>query len=310
MDTTDRPRIELGADEGHEPRITITAIDAGDMGTMDTNERPRRSAAPTSFRERDVLKELTQQRYAQAAATVVHGTHRSIGAAAAAFGLCNKHLSHYVDVAHRNLERGVLSAEGNDDKQKENLAPLHNGNSTAKERAQRRAEAISAGKKLVASGGSYRAAAATVSDQFGISISHPSLHSAVASGMTGVRRLGREPVIPEADELQLVDWIQAHRKAGWPVPKTACLVRMRGIVGDCLRDGRPLSTSITDRWFYRFCGRHNICSRAIVPMDTTREDWASATNIERHYDILSDVLEESGLALRNPDFNRDRMLDE
>ena len=253
------------------------ASDAGDMGTMAPNDRPRRSAAPTSFRERDVLKELTQQRYAQAAATVVSGEHRSIGAAAAAFGLCNKSLTPYVAVARRNFERGG----GNDDVKKEIVAPLDTSNSTAKERAQRRAEAISAGKNLVASGKSYREAAVMVSEKYSVSISRTSLHAAVASGITGPRRLGRAPVISEADELRLVDWIQARRRAGWPVPKKECLVRMRAIIGDRVRaDGRPLATSISDRWFYRFLHRHGLSSRAVVPNLTSLPSSSTTEAVE------------------------------
>jgi hypothetical protein len=156
---------------------------------------------------------------------------------------------------------------------------------------------------------SVRKAAEQASQRFEVDISKSTVERHKhAPGVTPVKR-GRPCLTPRELELQVVGAIKDMRVLKLPVYRWCVLNSLRNRFAG-MDFYTAMKNGLDAKWYDRFLERHNLDSKAQRPLELKRHEWTKSNNLKRHYDIMEEVLLETGIGIKNPDFKPDEPLSE
>ena len=161
---------------------------------------------------------------------------------------------------------------------------------------------IYAGQQVVILG--KRRAAKQASEKFGVRISATTAQRAAETPGQGPKAPGRNCILPSGVENKLEDLCLLLREMKLPIFRFMVLSYVNTLLAGTAEADMLKHREVRKHWYYNWLGR---CTRLktanIRPLEITRAQWATPSNILRHYEMLADMLVQLNIAVRNPDFD-------
>ena len=166
--------------------------------------------------------------------------------------------------------------------------------------------------QLVNEGKSKKQAAKLAQGKFGVSIS--SSTALRASRMPGKepKKGGKPLIIAEWIERRLENLVLALRELHMPVFRCMILNYANNLIEGTHVQMQLKHKELRRHWYYSWLSR---CQRGVHtgnmrPLELTRAQWATPTNLKHHYQQLAAMLLDSGIAVKNPGYDPEKPYDE
>lgn len=152
---------------------------------------------------------------------------------------------------------------------------------------------------------SYRVAVELLRSSYGINVSVGALHSCRHSPDHQLQPKGRPQIMPVEFTDKLVQWICAKRALRFPVFRDDVLAVANCLIKDTTFANKFKHNSIDVKWYYRMLDNysHVLGTANQRPLEIDRARWATAANVKEWYNMLADILIDTGIARKNPDFD-------
>jgi hypothetical protein len=122
--------------------------------------------------------------------------------------------------------------------------------------------------------------------------------------------VGRKTLLPIALEKEFLHWVVQYRSHLLHVFKKDFLVHVAERIADTpYADAFPNGFP-TESWYRGWRQRHDVDrAKKVNRIEQSRAEWATPKNLETHYDMLADVIVETGIGEKTETYDPDYTLD-
>ena len=174
------------------------------------------------------------------------------------------------------------------------------------------------GKGKASEGAGYRTVSMKLQKLAGVYINYSTIKRAVdacsaevatLTDVSSPQRLGFSSPYPADGEAHLVKWIKSMRAFKLPVFKSTVMSMANAQIKGTEAEG-AWKDGVTNNWYYRFLKAHGLTTGTYRPLEVSRAQWTTSANMLTHYKVLEDTFLEAGIAVKNPDHDPTKPLDE
>jgi hypothetical protein len=155
--------------------------------------------------------------------------------------------------------------------------------------------------ELVSAGKSLRAAADEASAKYNVKLSYSSARRAAAQVGEPPAKGGKALMIPVDIEYKLEDLCLALREMQLPIFRFMVLNYVNKLLEGTTLQQQLKHKEVRRHWYYNWLSR---CSRLktanIRPLEITRAKWATPENVKHHYEMLAELLIQTGIGVSVP----------
>ena len=170
---------------------------------------------------------------------------------------------------------------------------------------------IYAGELIAKKGMSKREAARQASEKHGVALSpSTALRASQHLGEPPSKR-GRTLILGADMENKLESLCLILREMRIPIFHYMILNYANSLVKGTELEEQFKHREVRRHWYYNWLGRsERLRTGNIRPLEVTRAKWATPANVLKHYEMLAEILVETGIAINNPDFDEEKPLSE
>jgi len=157
-----------------------------------------------------------------------------------------------------------------------------------------------------------RSAAKLASEKFGVRISPSTARRAASTPGVGPQRLpGRKLIVPAEVEHKLEDLVLVLRQMQLPCFRFMIINYVNTLIKGTAIAEQLKHKEVRRHWYYNWLSRcKRLTTANLKPLELTRAQWATVENVEKHYNMLAELLIDLKLAVPNPSYDPEVKLSE